>query len=1710
MESINNDGCEQYFLKMQNEALLPDFEIDILNAMKDRQAFSEKFSDVTYASLTDNNDTPYEPMRNHVMINNYESEMGTHWGIAAVHKFETEVQSVADSSWSFLVGDLSNLPVHKKVLLDKDSAAYYDSNIKFEYSDTMNGEAISGALADNEDNLGNRKIAFDLTDNNYNAFKAVNSRISRVDEFGNMRDHGIRYADDVLFNGTASLLSNKKIEIDPDSHQLYQVATPYQTTDKLNISVVETSNENVKFGILKLVQDDIIVDVTYNPVVSSMTMKDMTDVDLPTEISTSQFNELFTPSDLAKVGPGYTLTVTSDKASSGAYALEETFRGFDINDDNIARNIVYMSTLDDFSNVSHSIEVSNGNFVVGDGIWNEKNLGLFSIVDSDETLNSSQYNTDGSITFNVKNRNQRAINTLPPNDPSMSVMRITYPGELVVPQLAGEISNDRLTTYDLCYNWLALVPSTDVCSNYLNAHSLKSEDTIVVIPENSASLFNINDVVFDMNKNMLPNPNKLNLIKVKQQYLMTNEEGSDLYYYDQNNGVVTYTHNGEKANIEIVGQNVDLSKMLASDVGIRIQPKTISDITVNWTSAANAPTIFAKNDNSNDTTLHTSKNSSYSLTSNNGNIFNMLENPNGEFNFVVSIVQPKKAQILEELDNISYKLTYTDTNTSSITGNVTNYLDKVSNDFKMNVVSTVEKTLTFDSLSGLPSNNVLKLKIVKQVINFEFNTFLSSYTNLFMRTKNIVLVKFLYHLEDLNGRRLPDAKMKAFAKLYSSGSNGTLAINLSDLGLITSGTTTTINTSKINCRSIMYYPSTNYTSTSFATAYNSETDNTLSHTNKMKTSDLSTFYASVNIKGESGNWENQPNTKTSIDLCYDTPCVINYKYNPDLPEAVLTVNIDLPDGSDIGNEFDYFIELSNQSGNSTFSVTGYEYGLNDVSLFENWEPLTDDSDIFFPNQMIVDPVTGESVKVYSGTKLNLTTKIIRTDPNSNDPSDQNHITLQILNGMDVIAEFFSNINIASNFNIIHNQTPILKVEERLGEQINTYYVSEQTEQSSTYRYIKVIDGVEIGLLQDITDGQMEKYYVPGDNIMCSLYSGYDGNYSTTSEINPINTLDIGDLICRHLNLSAYRGVVYTEIIPLIRTVSTIDFVVTKDANIYRQVLGDLYDGSSHVVDNINVLGNLGLNVAGNYSRFVSSTVMVRPIIVTHGLYIVDVNNPLDESLNQNYTVSTSMYEIKLYETLKIVSSRVKVYSDELYSIKYTVPDVKVYLTEMNNVEGVDASTYSSWSPLLEEFSDAMLRDGVIINGNSQLSLMRTLINVQQFTEYYSLSRPQFKLEAISRNDVQNISYTSNPDRKVYYSAITFESNHQPFVGVNGLNDVKLTYLVEESYTVKRLLPGTEIYDYFNIKSNTIKIVMNFGYYDSINVEHQIYDGQVNLMSNILNDNFEAIYNDLEGNVDFKFKQPMNLVINSLSANSFTDKNILVNDIHNFGSGNGYINLHTGDSIMFKLYGLNFELASDGSSFKCIFVKYETNYGLDYFNENLIDGHPEQGHTIKNIKFYATERFTHEMIVNTPTVLTSTPYNLKNMLENNILNNINWQLDGEFIPANLKINVVSVSTIGLDYVQKWLAVNKFTPCNILLLETPDLMEYKSLDGSQIIKITNSGCVVCPILKTYEVNLSSSVDYPYTLDHDDDAVEDFDASQQIPTELFAYNIMGIGGI
>ena len=213
-------------------------------------------------------------------------------------------------------------------------------------------------------------------------------------------------------------------------------------------------------------------------------------------------------------------------------------------------------------------------------------------------------------------------------------------------------------------------------------------------------------------------------------------------------------------------------------------------------------------------------------------------------------------------------------------------------------------------------------------------------------------------------------------------------------------------------------------------------------------------------------------------------------------------------------------------------------------------------------------------------------------------------------------------------------------------------------------------------------------------------------------------------------------------------------------------------------------------------------------------------------------------------------------------------------------------------------------------------------------------------------------------------------------------------------------------------------------------------------------------------------------------------------------------MRTGDSLSFNVYGCRIDRVIDpnGNKLKCVFCKYETNPGFDYFNEVL-----EPMQVMKNIKFYATKKFERSVTVDAKFDLGATPYNLVDLIKANDLSNAWSQVNG-FAPAQLRIAIVSLSTVGLEHVSEWLSVDYTNRYNSLLLETPDLLSYHSLDGSPMFKITYSGCLVAPVLKSYQLSLEVAVP-PISAANQ----ANLDANgENLVEELFSYNIASVAGL
>lgn len=1658
MEELNSVELEQYILSLDQQTFQNNFndvEIEILNRMKNKNNFSNNFQ---FGNLSNKNSSGNSSqMRDHVMINNFETEeLGTRWAIRASH-VSNETNENIINNYPFLIGNLNNIPIYKNILFDLESDIYYDANVVFMYYDSINEPIISK----NDDNiLGNIQLEFDTSDENYNAFKAVNSSLCRIDD-------GIRYSDKILYNSTASLLSNKNIIRDNETNELYQGNEIYQENSNLNIQVIDAENENVLFGLLKIYQPntDDKINVEINQNVNDLTiMKSENDLisTLPTSLTINEFNNLFDdPQQLNNIGNGYNILITADVENSGSYELAENFRGFEINDNNIERNTTYMKELSDFSNITHSIEIENGDLIIDDNNYLESTNLFFEILDEDEKLNMNNYSQNGYIKFFKKNREDRATN----QSNSQHFMRITYEGEN---GLVGVLPNDRTINYNLNYSFKSLIPSTDITSNFLNENISKSNDAVAIICSNTSGTSQNNNITFSMNPENLDNPNNLNLIHITQKCLMSDEEGSKLYYIE-NEQPIKFEYQGQFASTSVLATNVYLYLLTSSDIRLEINSKNLSEIT-QWENNFNNPSWILSSGNS----IHSSKNTFANLMDN--NITTIFDN-NYNFSLKYKLSTNAVAKNIESLNyeaEISYiALDENGNEINELSGSETYKEDDNTDDFKIiQVGETIIESKIFSGVYGIPMGSSLKLNIIKKQLYFEVNPKLSSFSNLSLRSKTMNEVTLEFFLENPTKGRLPDKFISKWASINLS-SNNPLMFNI--------GTNEEpIMTNKLSCRRYLSYDEININD-----VINNNSNLFFEHSILMNCNDLHGLYGYIVIKNNNNEWIKNMDTKTNIDCVFDNEYDIVYEYDANMEPITLSISIDIPTSSTLGDKNIYYIELSNEIGMSTFDVEGYSYDMNIIENFdENWDPYSNNVNIFFPN---------------GGTNLNLTTLIERIDENNDDPSDQNQIILKIFNGNNVICQFTSEINIVSNFNIILNKTPILKVTENYGNNTEIYYISEQTEILNDIRYIKVMDGVELALTPNLNVGDINNFKIEGDQIECKPYPDYFGVYSSTSEINEENTQYIGDELCRTIKLNAFRGIIENAEFNLIRTPTKIQFKILninnqheyKEPNNY-----DLYDGLVHTVDNIDELGNLGLNILGKYSRFMTNTTLQHFINVTHGLYNVQITNPLDESLNQSYDVYTSNYIIKQFNSFFVVASRVKIYDNEIYSITIENDDLEIYISsDVTDCANMNAETYNNWT-LLEKWSDTQLRNGVILNENSQISLLRTSINVQEFTEYYSLPRPQFKIEAISPDDIDDIPYNSNPLRKVYYCDINFNEDYYPFYQKNGLNNIKLTYVLNsnEKYTDKRLNPTINEYEYFSIKSNSIKIFLKTGLftnysYDS-NTDHLIYDGEVYLMPNTSTDSFSSQYDLMTASCSFNYKQPLNI--------NFNTKNLMFNSVNFFGTGNGYIDIKSSSSyISIGIYGITLEKSLDGSSMDCIFIKYNGNYAMDLFNLFIQSN-------IKNIKFLMTSRYTTKITYTTPE-LTNIPYTLDSLLETNDLSltNINWIQDQLFVPKYLAVSICALSTIGINYIIDWINVNVNNPVKFLLVETPDILAYKSADGSSIFKITYSGVLMTSLLKSYKIMIanSSNVEDNNILPYQNDD------SQKVISELFNYNITDI---
>ena len=277
-----------------------------------------------------------------LMINHQLNDLGTVFALGAIHKEDQSNNTTGGSgahvsftaSSGKIGSSLSSSSTDTPVSVTNDSASYYDSQV---VATTNNSEHVFyryGGIT------GSRyAVTFDTTTTNYNAEKAVNSRYSNTDSTDvlNVNEH-------VVFNSADSLYTENVVTRNPTTNALSAGAAVtdaissakntsnvkyYDGLIGIDSSVTSmTSNNDVFFGSVKVVQEPPLISVTGTAVNSSSTTlakyPSHNGDPLPGTFTESGFTNLFTSADFQYVGSGYTMGITG--VTGGGYSTN--FRGF--------------------------------------------------------------------------------------------------------------------------------------------------------------------------------------------------------------------------------------------------------------------------------------------------------------------------------------------------------------------------------------------------------------------------------------------------------------------------------------------------------------------------------------------------------------------------------------------------------------------------------------------------------------------------------------------------------------------------------------------------------------------------------------------------------------------------------------------------------------------------------------------------------------------------------------------------------------------------------------------------------------------------------------------------------------------------------------------------------------------------------------------------------------------------------------------------------------------------------------------------------------------------------------------------------------------------------------------------------------------------------------------------------------------------------------
>lgn len=1586
--------------------------------------------------------------------------------------------------YHYTIGD--NIPVD--IELYNSSVTLYDSNLKIDISLNQDTQYTAG----NE-----WSVDYDRANIGMNYFSCINSHLQDVNSdspfyivesehniyaLGNMP--GINVTTDKYFTrDTSSITDNSGILVPQiissntleDNFCGSYVANkftqstggvdPYEYTfDEFNSFKIVQATPHVNASLKNELNDDVngsVLPVKFNGVDINSGTFDFSGVFLPVEDNPNHQN----------IGNGFQITLSVGFEDQGGYSLDDPNTAFTIDDSALTSDVTNPYLKIDHHNSLHAIHIDNGN-VTPESDYSTANGNYIIMGTEAETLETPYNATHGFVkiyvnpvdnrVFYSENGGVNSFGNLSKGTKSALTNKVDIiynDAEKIAnsydTSLYEDLNSVLLTTEDVKYYVKVLGASTAITSAFSNEddnRNLATDNSAVLVISSATSSVGSNPNIsgFQLMSNLPVNTETIQILSIKNNSILSNQT----QLLDPNGNSVTGT------SATVLMQDIDLSGLLYSDYRIKLDTKTVTEIsnlaqlTGDWSFTTTDPAqpnmvatplktsvlyddyLFMTNDSGLDISM------SYAFE---------IANP------IITSTQAIKHRIKIEFKDLADNTNYSSDTTTFYLDDQDITITEISSDVVedpscTNIVASILNNGTY-----LTSNYIFKKYTTTRTFTATFDSKFPFYTNLLFQTPTITEQSVYYKIYDTAENEQPSYLLKYFKCDDDDHLLSNVHVSLPDGPYETTFLLTPEICSVFDAELL---------GKNFSEVY--------VHVNSSSIEPLDPFFKQ---------------TTTITGVTVDGTSTINVKFN---------------NGIYVNKSY-YYIETQNAPGvNISLSARKYVYtiesGGNELDSFSPYNN-------FYNNLSGMIDVNAEVTNDEAG---NQTVTIYDTNGTSvlavvNHPSN-------FINNYNIIVclwPFFQVDGYYSGESQFSKR--LLAINNKMEVDNGVYFTNNSPVtigQEETFNLM-----TDAFKLRHVDDNDYP------NNI--AAYNDVDGVPFTESNIStPLICGDVSENNSNHsrsVNFERLRGWErYTsglDYVRLRRTVTQYRFIIDISSNLNdneteaEQLFPNIYVGIT--LDVNAVVGDfytydLGLLINPTQSMIAVEDDHIYTVYASVADYLVNIDsNPFNPNiigiLRFGYITDDSQVDLFYPYISGVKASCIKSYGTYTLSVERNIPDLEVFSLTVPNFVG-DPTIATGWTSLGTIDFNIFAWRGYVASNLNVYRHNTHIIFYNNYESYYVIAPPVISIygykytTSVSRVPIHGITSDSPDYTPTLFRSFDIDNDVNNYVISPSINaaTTPLTFSQPSPVSFASYLNDNESKYSFEIQGNYIRIAIynggvgNYGTSSAPNVVdappaqpfETIYPFNSNGSWALINE-ITSVTNvfDVTQDASLNYNISYNQILPGVSSHNAT-QNIFFTIGNAFNGippagGNGYPSMYLrlqssqGTNLSFYQANIVYNDESGTSGYYMTIDKYTTDSNVNY--NSLMNGSirevffPVASHYTKNIPL------SDSIIGEDGTIMDQSDF-IDSITLSDIVNT-SWDEDEDFTLQYIGLTISGLSTTGVTAMGDLLKYNSgdFLQSKALYVRRQDIIRVLNAIGSSVYRVTNGGNVISQRIITSAVSL-----------------------------------------